>query len=181
MTAPTRRAALGSILAAGAVASVPAAAAIASSAHADTELIALAAEIERLCSWGEVIYAKGVDPFQETFQSLLDDAVPAIRRDPAAWKEHSSKACAYSRDVGRDAAIKERDKLDDEADRLWARVMAIPAATPAGRAAKVRAFLVHVCVNDWRGPACDLDWDKEQARALLGQFSGMSEEELAAI
>lgn len=120
-------------------------------------------------------------PFQETFQSLLDDAVPAIRRDPAAWEEHFSKAWAYSRDVGREAAIQERAKLDDQADRLWARVIAIPAATHAGRAAKVRALLAHVC-PEWRGPADDLDdWQKEQTRALLGQSAGMTEEELAAI
>jgi hypothetical protein len=42
---------------------------------------------------------------------------------------------------------------------------------------------VHVCRSDpeWRGPAGDLDWDIQQARALLGQFAGMTEEELAAI
>jgi hypothetical protein len=41
--------------------------------------------------------------------------------------------------------------------------------------------VAHVCANEWRGPASDLDWDKEQARALLGEFAGMSEEQLAAI
>ena len=95
--------------------------------------------------------------------------------------EHMDKAFAYSREVGRDAAIKERNDLDDEADRLWARMMAIPAATQAGRAAKVRSLLKHVCANEWQGPCADLDWDKDQARALLGQFAGMSEEELAAV
>jgi hypothetical protein len=35
---------------------------------------------------------------------------------------------------------------------------------------------------EWRGPADDLDdWQKEQTRALLGEFAGMSEEELAAV
>ena len=60
-------------------------------------------------------------------------------------------------------------------------MIAIPAATQAGRGAKVRALLTHVCPSEWRGPAADLDWDKEQARALLGEFAGMTEEELAAI
>ena len=104
--------------------------------------------------------------------------IAAPRGDQA---EHLDKAFAYSREVGRDAAIKERNDLDDEADRLWARMMAIPAATQAGRAVKVRALLVHVC-PEWRGPADDLDdWGKEQMRTLLGQFAGMSEEELAAV
>jgi hypothetical protein len=32
----------------------------------------------------------------------------------------------------------------------------------------------------WRGRANDLDWHRDMARALLGEFAGMSEEELAA-
>jgi hypothetical protein len=122
-----------------------------------------------------------VDPFQETFQSLLDDAVPAIRRDPAAWEEHFSKAWAYSRDVGREAAIKEREELDEQAGLLWKQMMAIASATNAGKIAKVRALLTFVHTDEWRGPAVDLDWEKEQTRALLGQFAGMTEEELAAV
>ena len=33
--------------------------------------------------------------------------------------------------------------------------------------------------DEWRGPKSNLDWEIEQARALLGEFAGMSEEELA--
>jgi hypothetical protein len=88
---------------------------------------------------------------------------------------------SFSRESGRDAGIKERNEIDSQADRLWARMMAIPAATPAGRSAKVRALLAHVC-PEWRGPADDLDdWQKEQMRALLGELAGMTEDELAAI
>jgi hypothetical protein len=181
MTAPTRRAALAAMASVPALALPSAIASAASPTGDDAEIIALAAEIQRLCALGKEIYAKGVDPFQETFQNLIDDALPAMRRDPAAWREHSAKAWAYSRDSGRDAAIDEQAALDEQADRLWARMMAIPAATQAGRAAKVRALLVHVCTKDWHGPARDLDWDIEQARALLGEFAGMSEEELSAI
>ena len=57
----------------------------------------------------------------------------------------------------------------------------IRATTQAGRAAKVRALLVHVMGDDWRGPGGPLDWDKEQARALLAEFAGLSVEELEAI
>ena len=72
-------------------------------------------------------------------------------------------------------------RLNSQADRHWASMMAIPAATQAGRAAKVRALLMHVCPQEWRGPASDLDREVQEARALLGQFAGMSEEELAAV
>jgi hypothetical protein len=177
MTAPTRRAALGALASASALA-LPAVAVAAVAPPADAELIALAAEIERLCALGEEIYAKRVDPFQETFDSLIGEMIAAPRGDQA---KHMDKAFAYSREVGRDAAIKERNDLDDESDRLWKQMMAIPAATQAGRAAKVRSLLMHACADEWRGPCADLDWDKDQARALLGQFAGMSEEELAAV
>ena len=61
-------------------------------------------------------------------------------------------------------------------------MLAIPAATQAGKIAKVRTLLTFVhTADEWRGPAADLDWEKEQTRALLGQFAGMTEEELAAI
>jgi hypothetical protein len=60
-------------------------------------------------------------------------------------------------------------------------MMAIPATTQTGRAAKVRALLLHVMGNEWRGKACDLDWEKEQSRALLAEFAGMSAEEVANV
>jgi hypothetical protein len=142
-----------------------------------SELIALAAEIERLCALGEEIYAKGVDPFEETFQKLLEESLSAAGRgELGEWP-----AFVYSREVGREAAIKERNELDKQAGLFRDQMMAIPAATQAGRAAKVRALLTHVC-PEWCGPADDLDdWQNEQVRALLGQFAGMTEEELAAI
>jgi hypothetical protein len=180
MTPTTRRAALGALAGASALA-LPAVAVAAMASDADAELIALAAEIERLRAVGEEIYAERVDPFDETFNSLMDEALAARGCDPAHFEEHWAKAWAYSRESGRDAAVKERNEIDSQADRLWARMMAVPAASQAGRSAKVRALLMHVCANEWRGPACDLDWDKEQARALLAEFAGMTEEELAAI
>jgi hypothetical protein len=162
-----------------AAAAIPASSALALTAVAataapegDAELVALAAEIDRLCAVGKEIYARGFDPFEETFQCLLRDG-------PGPFKERATLAFAYSREIGRDAAIEERNELDVEVDRLWIRMTTIPAATPAGRAAKVRALLMHVCADGWRGAASDLDWDKEQARALLGEFAAMSEEELA--
>jgi hypothetical protein len=35
--------------------------------------------------------------------------------------------------------------------------------------------------DGWRGPGKELDWDKDMARALLGEFAGMCAEELEAI
>ena len=60
-------------------------------------------------------------------------------------------------------------------------MMTIPATTQPGKSAKVRALLLHVMGNEWRGRASALDWDKEQARALLAEFAGMSAEEISLI
>ena len=174
MTAQTRRAALDAFAAVPALAIPAVAAAAVATPGDDVELIALAAEIQRLCALGVEIYAKRVDPFNETFYGLVHSTSGVSRAT-------LDEAFAYSRKVGREAAIKERNEIDSQADRLWDRMMAIPAATQAGRAAKVRALLAHVC-PEWRGPAADVDdWQIEQVLALLGQFAGMSEEELSAI
>jgi len=174
MTAHTRRDALGALAGASALALPAVAIAAVSPAGDDSELIALAAEIQRLCAQGEEVYAKGIAPFNETVYGF----VHSTSGSPEAALD---EAFAYSHKVGREAAIKERADIDEQADRLWTRMMAIPASTQAGRAAKVRALLTHVC-SEWRGPASDVDnWQIEQVRALLGEFAGMSEEELAAI
>jgi hypothetical protein len=60
-------------------------------------------------------------------------------------------------------------------------MMALPAHTQAGRAAKVRTLLLYAAGDDWRGPSRDLDWEIGAARRLLGEFAGMSEEELANV
>ena len=60
-------------------------------------------------------------------------------------------------------------------------MQALPALTLAGKAAKVRALLVHVMGVDWRGPVDEMDWGRDQARTLLGEFAGLSTDELAAI
>jgi hypothetical protein len=43
------------------------------------------------------------------------------------------------------------------------------------------ALLVHVMRDEWRGRGRDLDWDKDDTRKLLGEFAGMTADELAAV
>ncbi len=78
-----------------------------------------------------------------------------------------AKAFAYSRAVGREAAIKEQAELDDQAGRLFERMVALSAKTQAGRPAQVRTLLTFVHTEEWRGPSDDMDWEKERTRALL--------------
>jgi hypothetical protein len=61
-------------------------------------------------------------------------------------------------------------------------MMAVPCATQSGRSAKVRVLLIYVLGMTWRGSAEEVDdWAIEQARALLGEFAGISAEELADV
>jgi hypothetical protein len=79
------------------------------------------------------------------------------------------------------AAFVESEDFEEETELLFERLMAIPATTQTARAAKVRAFLVNVGGASWRGPAEPLDWQEQQARALLAEFAGMSAEEVVNV
>jgi hypothetical protein len=133
----------------------------------DTELLALEIEITRLNAFASQIDAERIEPFTNEFLHLA-------KTDWAACTEFSIR-------TGRNDAVNEMCALLRQADRLAKRLQAIPAATQAGRAAKVRAFLIHGGRDEWRGDAKSLDYPEEQARALLGEFAGMSAEEIAAI
>jgi hypothetical protein len=132
----------------------------------DAELLELDVEIRRLDDVAAQICVERFEPFDDKWHELAK----------TSWK----KACAYGHSSGREAAIKDMSGLLKQADRLFERMRIIPAMTQAGRAAKVRALLVHVMGKEWRGPEVD-DWAIEQARALLGEFAGLSADELAAI
>jgi hypothetical protein len=163
----SRRAALGvmarSTARASAVAMIPVTAALAAPHGEDAELLALEAEIMRLRGLARAIYAEKVDPFEDEFHALM-------------MKDGSDAAWAFAGTYGRDDAIDEAEKFHHPANRLCERLMATPALTQAGRAAKVRILLVDIVGDDWRGPSDDLDWDIYLVRTALGEFAGMTEE-----
>ncbi len=163
--AKTRRTVLRSMRAAGAVAAVPAGVALAIPAAAlaapdDAEILALAAEIQILQVKKGDIKATRVDPVDDEWHAL------AVKD----WKA----ACAFGDASSREAAVREVNELDERGDSLCERIKALPATTQAGRAAKVRTLLTHMLGDGWRGPAAEVDCDKEQARALLAEFAGMT-------
>ena len=162
----TRRAALTAALAGAAVATVPAAGAIAAEG-ADSEIRALGAAIGRLDTTTREIMATRVEPFDDEWHDL-------VLSDYAA-------ASVFSDESGRESAVAECEHLINRGGQLFARMIALPAQTQAGRAAKVRTFLAFVANDDWRGPSRNLDWEIDAARKLLGEFAGMSEEELANV
>ena len=169
---PNRRAALGALAAAaGALIAAPR---IARAADLDADLLALSAEILWRCAEAAKFDAEQIEPHEPRFDEILDDeSQPFGVRFAASW--------AFSDEVGRTAAIDALGDFEQATDRLFDRMMAIPATTQPGRAAKVRALLVHVMRDKWRGPSGPLDWDIAQARALLGEFAGLSGADLEAI
>jgi hypothetical protein len=168
----THRAALGFLARSTArvlaLAYLPAVAMAASPTGDDADLLAMEAEIMRLRGLAKAICAEKVDPFEDEFIALMKG-------------DGSEAAWAFARSYGRDAAIDEAETFHLPADGLCERLMATPALTQAGRAAKVRVLLADILGDQWRGAADDLDWDIAQARVLLGEFAGMSAEELANV
>jgi hypothetical protein len=163
----SRRAVLGAVLAGGAVAAGALPAIVAKAEGTDSELFALEAEIGRLDATAKEIQAKRIEPFDDAWLALVHTDFTA--------------AGAFGRKSGRESAVEEVEALHCQGGRLFARMIALPAHTQAGRAAKVRTLLSYAAGDDWRGPSADLDWEIEAARQLLGEFAGMSEEELANV
>ena len=163
----SRRAVLRSILAAGAVAAGTLPAIVAKAEGTDLELLALEAEIGRLGAMAKEIRTTRVEPFDDAWHALVLTDFTAAR--------------TFGRESGREKAVVEIQEVDGKGAQLFARMIALPAQTQAGRAAKVRTLLSYAAGDDWRGPSADLDWEIEAARKLLGEFAGMSEEELANV
>jgi hypothetical protein len=137
-------------------------------APSDAHLLAMEAEIMRLRGLARAIYVEKVDPFEDEFHALM-----RVGDEAAAW--------AFARTYGRDAAITEAEPCHLSADRLCETLMATPALTQVGRAAKVRVLLFDILGDDWRGPDSELDWDIAQARTVFGEFAGMTAEDLADV
>jgi hypothetical protein len=137
----------------------------------DAKLLELEIEIDRLFKAGRKINRERVDPHSKEFKKLVD-----------AWHMTRSKAdtkamCRFAKKSGRDAAIRDADKLYAQADKLIRQLWALPPASSAGRAAKVRVFFKWVALDHFNGPDADLDWDNSLARQLLLEYAGLSEAE----
>ena len=171
-TPMNRRGALGflarSTARVSALACLPAAAMAASPTCDDAELLAMEAEIMRFRGLAKAICAEKVEPFEDEFHTHM-----RVSGYDAAW--------AFARSYGRDDAIDEAETFHLPVDGLCERLMATPALTQAGRAAKVRVLLADILGDKWRGPDSELDWDIAQARTVLGEFAGMSAEEIANV
>jgi hypothetical protein len=149
--------------------------ALASANDEDAELLGLEAEIRRLHEEISEIEETRVWPHEEAFNRILHRGLL-----DSVTEESMDAASEFNRRVGREAACEEADAIHAKAQLLLAELVAKPARTVAGRAAKVRVALEFIN-DEWRGPADDLDWPISVTRQLLGEFAGLSEAELAAI
>ena len=146
----------------------------------DAELLALEAEICRLNEQSDEIIATRADPFEQEYDRIL--APKSANFEEAITNETWKAASEFGERCGRTAAIEEAGGLLDRAYRLYDRMREIPARTQAGRQAKVRALIVHILRDEWRGTKREIDSpEKEFTRELLGELSGLTEAELAAI
>jgi hypothetical protein len=180
MNAPvSRRAAL-----TGALATIPALAGAAAAAspslafpaNPDAEILALSARICAERERAEALREARVEPFEDEFYATIEGGPFGMHSEASV-----EAAFAFSHRCGREAAVKEMTSILEGADDMFNKMMAIPAMSQPGRAAKVRALLLHVMSPEWRGDSEDRDWDCEMARTLLGEFAGMGEKEMAEI
>jgi hypothetical protein len=139
----------------------------------DAELIALDAKIRDLAATARRIAEERFLPFEDEFREIACNEASGLSAE-RRWE----LACEFGRESGREAAAEETNALWDEADGLFERLCAIPANTPAGRAAKVRAHLVMTFPREMeRGRA---EWDVEKCVALLAELAGVSAGDIAA-
>jgi hypothetical protein len=174
----SRRAALGvmarSTVRVSTIAVLPAAAMAATAPKGDdAEIIALSAEVLRRC--------RVANAFNQRIEPLAGQWRGPGPKENLTEDECWARVKAWSEATGRDGAIKRLQNFDEETDRIYHQMMAIPATTQPGRAAKVRALLVHVMGREWRGPDSELEWEVSEARTVLGELAGMSAEELADV
>jgi len=127
----TRRALLRLFGAAPALAILPAAPLAASprGSDADGEILALSSEVLGRCAAADQFMSERIWPFDGQFEHLVHD-------DPRPAEERIEAAFAYSVETGRDAAIGELADFEEETDRIFRRMMAIPATTQPGRAGR---------------------------------------------
>lgn len=117
------------------------------------------------------ISSSSIDPYDGAYVDLI-------------LAKRYAEANEFSKQTGHFAAGELVEELFLQADRLFEKLIATPAQTQAGRAAKVTALLRHVMQSkdqNWRGPSDDLHWDVALCRALLAEYAGMTEEEMANV
>jgi hypothetical protein len=140
----------------------------------DAEILALSAEVLHRCGVADDLNER-IEPIDA--QLWIQEGLNKDLTVDEIWER--TKAWSYA--TGREDAIEKLRNFEEETDGIYYRMMAIPATTQSGRAAKVRALLTHVMGNKWRGQDRELEWDVSQARTLFAEFAGMTAEDIANV
>jgi hypothetical protein len=176
---PSRRGLL-ALLAASPMVGAAALPALAS--NEDAEILALEAQILATDAKHAAIM-KLIQPHDEAREALrckLDGFRGGFSPE---YKRARARVNAFDVEHGLDVLHKRTEELTREICDFQDSIFALAAATEAGRRAKVRVALklAHCRRDLWRGSADDLDYSTHVIRGLLGEFAGMTEEELANV
>jgi hypothetical protein len=123
---------------------------------------------------------KLIEPYQEAREALR------CKRDGLGgglspeYKRVRARVDAFDVEHGLDILCKRTEELTEEICDFQDRMFALAAATEAGRRSKVRVALklAHCWRDPWRGSADDLEYSTRVIRGLLGEYAGMTEEEV---
>lgn len=129
----------------------------------DRDLLNLCADVIRLRNEADLIEVTRVWPH--------DDEVERILCGDETRRERIDAAESYSIRSGHRAAGNEVSALLARADVLLEQMLAIPAITPAGRAAKVEALLAHLDEPEWRQADDEAPWEFRALRSLLHELA----------
>jgi hypothetical protein len=141
------------------------------SEQADSKILALEAEVDRIYDEQAKLYETRVEPVNDEAERLMGRWL--LTRSKADFEA----ARRFDEESGRTAAIHEGDELNRRACELMDQLWAMPCRTHADRTVKCRVFLKHVAGSSWLGPDADLDWDISVARRLFLEFGGMTEDD----
>jgi hypothetical protein len=145
----------------------------------DAEILALEAQILATDAKHAAIM-KLIEPYQEAREALR------CKRDGLGgglspeYKRVRARVDAFDVEHGLDILCKRTEELTEEICDFQDRMFALAAATEAGRRSKVRVALklAHCWRDPWRGSADDLEYSTRVIRGLLGEYAGMTEEEV---
>ena len=148
----------------------------------DAKIIAVAAEIAALDRRYEMLMrlVRPHDEAREALRCKLDMFPPSPT--PEYWAERA-KVDAFDAEHGLDILHERAEALTAEICDLQTKMFALSAETERGRRIKVATALrlAHCRHDPWLGPTDELGFGEAIIRGLLGEFAGMSEEELANV
>jgi hypothetical protein len=138
----------------------------------DERILCMAFEAEQLAIQAEHIRHTRYAPADKAYEALtmaLD--ARGVAFDSAGWNDAMK---LFEGEHGRVAANEEIGDLYCRSTLMIEELIATPAKTQAGRAAKVRAWLKRMADHDWLESLADGDHEQVLLLEMLSEYSGVS-------